>query len=72
MYETYATLMRAADAGYLTGNRRLSAPSAHRSERRSGSWRGLGYRRHGSEQAIAARSRGALRPACAGVDATAR
>jgi hypothetical protein len=72
MYETYATLMRAADAGYLTGSHRTAAARAHRSARSGGTRRGLGYRRHGNDQAIAAQSRGALRPACAGADATAR
>jgi hypothetical protein len=72
MYETYATLMRVADAGYLTGNHHLAAPRAHRSARSGGTWRGLGYRRHGNDQAIAAQRRGALRPACAGPDAAAR
>jgi len=72
MYDQYATLMRAADAGYLSGNHRLAAPKVHRTARTSRSRRGLTHRRHGGEQAITAQSRGALRPACAGVDATAR
>jgi hypothetical protein len=72
MYESYATLMRAADAGYLNGNHHLAAPRAHRNTSSTGRSRsGLGYRRHGSKQA-AAQSRSALRPACAGVDAAAR
>jgi len=72
MYEQYATLMRMADAGYLSGNHRLAAPKAHRRAHASGSRRGLTYRRHTGDQAITVQSRGAMRPACAGVDATAR
>jgi hypothetical protein len=72
MYEQYATLMRAADAGYLSGSHRLAAPRARRVAGASGSRRGLTYRRHGSSQASAAHNRGSLRPACAGADVTAR
>lgn len=74
MYDTYATLLRAADAGYLNGNHRLTAPRAHpsTSNGRGRIGRGLRYRRHGNEQAIAAQGGGVLRPACAGVDAAAR
>jgi hypothetical protein len=70
MYDQYATLLRAADAGYLAGNHRLTAPRAHRvasGERR----RGL-TRRHGHTRVVAAPSRGTVRTACAGADATAR
>jgi hypothetical protein len=72
MYDQYATLMRVADAGYLSGNHRLAAPRAHRAAGTSGGRRGLTHRRHGNSQTVAAQSRGAMRPACAGVDATAR
>jgi hypothetical protein len=72
MYDQYATLMRVADAGYLSGNHRLAAARTHRVARTSGSRRGLTHRRHGNTQTAAAQSRGSMRPACAGVDATAR
>jgi hypothetical protein len=72
MYDQYATLMRVADAGYLSGNHRVAAPMAHRNASTSGSRRGLTHRRHGNTRTAAAQSRGSVRPACAGVDATAR
>lgn len=66
MYEMYASLMQAAATGH-------SAPSRRRpvtvTRSRRGRGRGLGIKSHAAGRAGSATS---LRPACAGVDATAR
>jgi hypothetical protein len=66
MYEMYASLMQAAATGHSAPSRRRSA-TVTRSRRGRG--RGLDIKSHAAGRAGSAT---ALRPACAGVDATAR
>jgi len=68
MYEMYASLMQAAATGHSAPSRRRSV-TVTRSRSGRGRGRGLGIRSHAAGRAGSA---AALRPACAGVDATAR
>ena len=70
MYEMYASLMQAAATGHSAPSRRRSGTvTRSRGGRGRGRGRGLGIRSHAAGRAGGA---AALRPACAGADATAR
>jgi hypothetical protein len=62
MYEMYASLMRATAAGQLAPRRTGRTQRAGR----------LGHRARSAQAGNAAQVRTAMRPACAGLDATAR